>query len=192
MTLGGLALAVGNIDEGRLVEVSTQLLSITTSHAVRQATANGRAVPGSAVHPRGVHPVVLHGGRTRVFVPLSLAVGYAMIASFSPARSCGALRVAPEAGAAHAEERPARVLRTAYESTQRSSRGACTGGGLLYRCATAAGKPRCCTISLGTSIFRRRIKRQFVLRLKAPRTVSGPRNWPKKHRLIGKNSVRTT
>ena len=68
MTLGGLALAVGILVDEATVEVEnihTQMLKYdNVARAVRHGKrGDGRAAAaGDAVHPRGVHPVVLHGG----------------------------------------------------------------------------------------------------------------------------------
>ena len=89
MTLGGLALAVGILVDEATVEVEnihTQM-EHTPSMAravLRGQRGDGRAAPaGHAVHPGGVHPVVLHARRgPGLFVPLSLAVGFSMITSY--------------------------------------------------------------------------------------------------------------
>ena len=68
MTLGGLALAVGILVDEATVEVEnihTQFEHTPNiARAVRlRQRGDGRAAPaGHAVHPGGVHPVVLHGG----------------------------------------------------------------------------------------------------------------------------------
>ena len=68
MTLGGLALAVGILVDEATVEVEnihTQMdKTDSVALAVRLGNArDGRAAAaGDAVHPGGVHPVVLHAG----------------------------------------------------------------------------------------------------------------------------------
>ena len=89
MTLGGLALAVGILVDEATVEVEnihTQMCAHRVDRPGRAAgqPGDGRAAAaGDALHPGGVRAVVLHaGGRPRLFVPLSLAVGFAMIATY--------------------------------------------------------------------------------------------------------------
>ena len=92
MTLGGLALAVGILVDEATVEIENihhrPRRRTAPWPAPRAARQPGRtAVPrllAMPLHPRGVPALVLHaGGRhERLFVPLSLAVGFAMVASY--------------------------------------------------------------------------------------------------------------
>ena len=91
MTLGGLALAVGILVDEATVEVEnihTQMAKHRVHRPGRAAGQRGDGRPaaaGDALHPGRVHPVVLHArGGAALFVPLSLAVGFAMVASLPP------------------------------------------------------------------------------------------------------------
>ena len=88
MTLGGLALAIGILVDEATVEIEnihTQM-EHTPSMSRRAPGEHGDGGPspaGALVHPLGVHPLVHHGGScAHLFVPLSLAVGGAMITSY--------------------------------------------------------------------------------------------------------------
>ena len=88
MTLGGLALAIGILVDEATVEIEnihTQM-EHTPSMPCRAARqyGDGRATfTGAALHPFGVHSVIHHaGGGAALFVPLSLAVGGAMVTSY--------------------------------------------------------------------------------------------------------------
>ena len=131
MTLGGLALAVGILVDEATVEVEN-IHAQMERHVVggpgrlARQRRDGRAAPaGHALHPGRVHPVVLHGrSGPRMFVPLSLAVGFSMVASyllsstFVPVLSVWLLR---SHGYGHATENgepsPPRSSRTASRST---------------------------------------------------------------------------
>jgi multidrug efflux pump subunit AcrB len=90
MTLGGLALAVGILVDEATVEVEnihTQMLHHeNVARAVRlgnQETAVPRLLAMLCILAVFVPSFFMEGAARELFVPLSLAVGYAMIASYS-------------------------------------------------------------------------------------------------------------
>src|SRR5262249_51871222 len=89
MTLGGLALAVGILVDEATVEVEnihTQLLKHeNVARAVRmgnQETAVPRLLAMLCILAVFIPSFFMEGAARELFVPLSLAVGYAMIASY--------------------------------------------------------------------------------------------------------------
>ena len=89
MTLGGLALAVGILVDEATVEVEnihTQLLKYdSVARAVRQGnleTAVPRLLAMLCILAVFIPSFFMEGAARELFVPLSLAVGYAMIASY--------------------------------------------------------------------------------------------------------------
>ena len=89
MSLGGLALAIGIlVDEATVTIENTHSQMRETSSVSRAArraaaaTATARLL-GHAVHSVGVHPTFILNEPVRsLFMPLTLAVGFAMIASY--------------------------------------------------------------------------------------------------------------
>ena len=89
MTLGGLALAIGMLVDEATVEIENIHAQLRRGSAAGAGGAgrhcrDGRAAAvGHALHSGRVCAVVFHAGAARaLFVPLSLAVGFAMIASY--------------------------------------------------------------------------------------------------------------
>jgi multidrug efflux pump subunit AcrB len=178
MTLGGLALAVGILVDEATVEVEnihTQLTRFdNVARAVRmgnQETAVPRLLALLCILAVFIPSFFMEGAARELFVPLSLAVGYAMIASyllsstFVPVMSVWLL----QRHEAHAEPTTgafARLL-SAYEGAVARAvfykhlvvplylAGALALAALLY-------------FNLGTAIFPPTDKGQFILRLKAP------------------------
>jgi multidrug efflux pump subunit AcrB len=180
MTLGGLALAVGILVDEATVEVEnihTQLLKYdNVARAVRQGnaeTAVPRLLALLCILVVFIPSFFMQGAARELFVPLALAVGYAMIASyilsstFVPVMSVWLLK----RGASHAEAEArgglfarllsgyeaavARVVHLRYLVVPGYLAGALALAALLY-------------LGLGTSIFPPTDKGQFMLRLKAP------------------------
>ncbi|MDY3558098.1 efflux RND transporter permease subunit [Gemmata sp. JC673] len=178
MTLGGLALAVGILVDEATVEVEnihTQLLRFdSVARAVRQGnleTAVPRLLAMLCILAVFIPSFFMEGAARELFVPLSLAVGYAMIASyllsstFVPVMSVWLLRHTP----AHTEAKGglfARVL-DGYETVVARLvhfRYATVPLYLLAALALVA----LLYFNLGTAIFPPTDKGQFLLRLKAP------------------------
>ncbi|MBY0455697.1 MAG: efflux RND transporter permease subunit, partial [Gemmataceae bacterium] len=178
MTLGGLALAVGILVDEATVEVEnihTQLLRYdNVARAVRQGnleTAVPRLLAMLCILAVFIPSFFMEGAARELFVPLSLAVGYAMIASyllsstFVPVMSVWLLRHSSQ----HTEARGglfdkllggyeavlARVVHWRYATVPLYLAGTLALAALLY-------------LNLGTAIFPPTDKGQFVLRLKAP------------------------
>ena len=88
MSLGGMALAIGMLVDEATVSIENIHVQMGNTPAVaRRRTrqhADGRAAAaGDALHPVGVHSGVHHGDPMRaLFMPLALAVGFAMISSY--------------------------------------------------------------------------------------------------------------
>ena len=89
MTLGGLALAIGILVDEATVEIENIHAQMAQTDSIALAVrlgnaADGRAAAaGDALHSGRVRSFVLHAGcGPALFVPLSLAVGFAMIASY--------------------------------------------------------------------------------------------------------------
>lgn len=175
MTLGGLALAVGILVDEATVEVEnihTQLLRYdNVARAVRmgnQETAVPRLLAMLCILAVFVPSFFMEGAARELFVPLSLAVGYAMIASyllsstFVPVLSVWLLR----RHAAHAEPTDGRLLK-AYEwllARLVYRKYLVTAAYLIAAGATIVTL----YFALGTAIFPPTDKGQFILRLKAP------------------------
>lgn len=178
MTLGGLALAVGILVDEATVEVEnihTQLLRYdNVARAVRQGnleTAVPRLLAMLCILAVFVPSFFMEGAARELFVPLSLAVGYAMIASyilsstFVPVLCVWLLKP----GMHHAEAKGglfaklmdnyeavvARIVYLRSITVPLYLLGAGALAALLY-------------FTLGTAIFPPTDKGQFVLRLKAP------------------------
>jgi multidrug efflux pump subunit AcrB len=178
MTLGGLSLAVGILVDEATVEVEnihTQMLRYdNVARAVRQGnleTAVPRLLAMLCILAVFIPSFFMEGAARELFVPLSLAVGYAMIASyllsstFVPVMSVWLLK----AHKPHAEAKPgffdkllnryeavvARVVHLRYAVVPLYFAAAFALAALLY-------------LNLGTAIFPPTDKGQFLLRLKAP------------------------
>ncbi len=177
MTLGGLALAVGILVDEATVEVEnihTQLLKFdNVARAVRQGnreTAVPRLLALLCILAVFVPSFFMEGAARELFVPLSLAVGYAMIASyllsstFVPVLSVWLLKHGHHTDDTQGlfgkllrayEVLVARVVALRYLVVPAYVGGALALAGLLY-------------LALGTAIFPPTDKGQFLLRLKAP------------------------
>ena len=119
MTLGGLALAVGVLVDEATVEIEnihTQMLpGVSRARAVVEAcsrTAMARLLSMFCILAVFVPSFFMVGVGRQLFVPLSLAVGFSMIASYllSSTPGAGVLHVADEGGPPRRGER--RTLRT--------------------------------------------------------------------------------
>ncbi|MGL4551348.1 MAG: efflux RND transporter permease subunit [Gemmataceae bacterium] len=180
MTLGGLALAVGILVDEATVEVEnihTQLTRFdNVARAVRQGnleTAVPRLLAMLCILAVFIPSFFMEGAARELFVPLSLAVGYAMIASyllsstFVPVLSTWLLKP----GARHDEDKAKGglfgKLMDAYEAAVAR---------LVYRkylvvplyLGAALALAALLYFNLGTAIFPPTDKGQFLLRLKAP------------------------
>jgi multidrug efflux pump subunit AcrB len=177
MTLGGLALAVGILVDEATVEVEnihTQLLKFdNVARAVRQGnreTAVPRLLALLCILAVFVPSFFMEGAARELFVPLSMAVGYAMIASyflsstFVPVLSAWLLKHGHHTDDTQGffgkvlgiyEALVARVVALRYLVVPAYIAGALALAGLLY-------------LALGTAIFPPTDKGQFLLRLKAP------------------------
>lgn len=177
MTLGGLALAIGI-----LVDESTVAVENIHAHLARGATLSRAALEGTreTALPRllamlcilsvFIPAFFMVGAAKALFVPMALAVGFAMIASYLlsstlvPILSVWFLR--KHAGAVHEASYFAK-LQNAYASVARGVVAArwplavvylAVCGGIIW---TIGGK-------LGTEIFPKTDNGQFALRLRAP------------------------
>ena len=178
MTLGGLALAVGILVDEATVEVEnihTQLFRYdSVARAVRQGnqeTAVPRLLAMLCILAVFIPSFFMEGAARELFVPLSLAVGFAMIASyvlsstFVPVMCVWLLKP----GVQHAEAKGgmfakfldgyeaavARIVYLRYFAVPVYLLAALGLAALLY-------------FHLGTAIFPPTDKGQFLLRLKAP------------------------
>ncbi len=178
MTLGGLALAVGILVDEATVEVEnihTQLLKHeNVARAVRAGnleTAVPRLLAMLCILAVFIPAFFMEGAARELFVPLSLAVGYAMIASyilsstFVPVMSVWLLR----RHAAHAGPTtgPFARLLNLYETAVARTVWSKYLVVPLYFLATLA-LAALLYFNLGTAIFPPTDKGQFLLRLKAP------------------------
>jgi multidrug efflux pump subunit AcrB len=179
MTLGGLALAVGILVDEATVEVEN--IHTQFEHTPNIAAAVRRGNAQTAV-PRllamlcilavFVPSFFMEGAARALFVPLSLAVGFAMVTSyllsstFVPVLSVWLLRhVHPEQGTAAGRSAFAR-FRTSYEGILRGMMG--LRWLLVGGYAVAAGLVIwLASVWLGTDIFPRVDSGQFQLRLRA-------------------------
>lgn len=177
MTLGGLALAVGILVDEATVEVEnihTQLLKFdNVARAVRQGnseTAVPRLLALLCILAVFVPSFFMEGAARELFVPLSMAVGYAMIASyvlsstFVPVLSAWLLKHGHHTDDTRGafgkllgayEAVVARAVALRYLLVPAYIGGALALAGALY-------------LMLGTAIFPPTDKGQFLLRLKAP------------------------
>src|SRR5581483_4719559 len=178
MTLSGLALAIGILVDEATVEVEnihTQYEHTPSiARAVRlgnQMTAVPRLLAMLCILAVFIPSFFMEGAARELFVPLSLAVGFAMIASyllsstFVPVMCVWLLK--PAAGHAAAAGGPFERVMNGYEAVVARivhRRGLVVP---LYL-VTAAGLVGVLYLSLGTAIFPPTDKGQFMLRLKAP------------------------
>src|SRR5580704_5802138 len=182
MTLGGLALAVGILVDEATVEVEnihTQFEHTPNiARAVRRGnheTAVPRLLAMLCVLAVFIPSFVMTGSARALFVPLSLAVGFAMVASyflsstFVPVVSVWLLRhvhQSPEAGSGEADRRRTRISAT-YTGLLERLMPVRWIGVPIYLVATLtiawlAGR------QLGREIFPTVDAGQFQLRLRAP------------------------
>ena len=90
MTLGGLALAVGILVDEATVVIENIHAHLGRGAALARASYDGTIetrpcpFPRDALHPRGLHlrRSSCRGRRSDLFIPLALAVGFAMVASY--------------------------------------------------------------------------------------------------------------
>ena len=178
MTLGGLSLAVGILVDEATVEVEnihTQMLRFeAVARAVRrgnQETAVPRLLAMLCILAVFIPSFFMEGAARELFVPLSLAVGFAMIASyllsstFVPVLCVWLLKPIPE----HAAGRVRTFDRflSAYEAVVARAVHHRRAVVLLYL-AAAAGLVFALYSHLGTAIFPPADKGQFVVRVKGP------------------------
>ncbi|MFM8271557.1 MAG: efflux RND transporter permease subunit, partial [Gemmata sp.] len=178
MTLGGLALAVGILVDEATVEVEnihTQLLRYdSVARAVRQGnleTAVPRLLAMLCILAVFIPSFFMEGAARELFVPLSLAVGYSMVASyllsstFVPVLSVWLLKP----GGHHADTQggPFGRLLDGYEAIVARLVHLRYATVPLYLIAAVATVVLL-YVALGTAIFPPTDKGQFVLRLKAP------------------------
>lgn len=175
MTLGGLALSVGILVDEATVEVEnihTQMGRYDSlARAVRagnQETAVPRLLAMLCVLSVFVPSFFMGGAARELFVPLSLAVGFAMIASyvlsstFVPVLCVWLLKPSP----AHAAPRPSAAARWFERAVARAvaARGWLVPAFLLAAVAVAVFA----FLNLGTAVFPPTDKGMFLLRMKAP------------------------
>lgn len=177
MTLGGLALAVGILVDEATVEIENIHTQFAKSDSIAWAVCHGNA---QTAVPRlmamlcilavFVPSFVMQGAPREMFAPLSLAVGFAMIASyllsstFVPVISIWLLR--HQHGGAHIE-RPPGVVRRLYTRLVTSL--------IRLRWLTVSGYLVTCVIAiallwprLGMEIFPSIDAGEFRLRMRAP------------------------
>ncbi len=178
MTLGGLALAVGILVDEATVEVEnihTQMLRYeAVARAVRrgnQETAVPRLLAMLCILAVFVPSFFMEGAARELFVPLSLAVGFAMIASyllsstFVPVLCVWLLKPVP----AHAAGRVGffERVQARYEALVARLVHHRRLTVVVYL-AAAAALVGVLYLSLGTAIFPPTDKGQFLLRMRAP------------------------
>ena len=175
MTLGGLALAVGVLVDEATVEVEnihTQMArTASVALAVRrgnQETAVPRLLAMLCVLAVFIPSFLMQGSARALFIPLSLAVAFAMIASyflsstFVPVMSVWLLRNRPARPDAR-EGRAARWLGAGLGALTRRRWAVVPLYALVAALVAAGGGSR-----LGTEIFPQADSGQFQFRLKAP------------------------
>ncbi len=178
MTLGGLALAVGILVDEATVEVENIHTQLEKSDSVARAVRRGNhetAVPRLlamlCILAVFIPSFFMRGAARELFVPLSLAVGFAMIASyllsstFVPVMSVWLMKMPPHGAA----DRPTLFSRfqRGYESVLGrllALRGVVAPAYLLAAGAVVA----LLAVLVGTSVFPPTDQGQFQLRLKAP------------------------
>jgi multidrug efflux pump subunit AcrB len=178
MTLGGLALAVGILVDEATVEVEnihTQMLRYeAVARAVRrgnQETAVPRLLAMLCILAVFVPSFFMDGAGRELFVPLSLAVGFAMIASyllsstFVPVLCVWLLKPVPD----HAAGRRGffEKMQDAYEAIVARVVHRRRGAVVLYL-AAAGALVVALYAHLGTAILPPTDRGQFLLRMRAP------------------------
>lgn len=181
MTLGGLALAVGILVDEATVEIENIHTQFEHTDSIAQAVRQGNlqtAVPRLlamlCILAVFVPSFFMQGAARGLFVPLSLAVGFSMIASyvlsstFVPVLSVWLLRSQPHSVAeSKAGDSRSERWRTAYERLVRSV----VGNGRLVLAAYLAASAAIIVFvggRLGTEIFPTGDTGEFRLRLRAP------------------------
>jgi multidrug efflux pump subunit AcrB len=176
MTLGGLALAVGILVDEATVEVENIHTQMARHESVALAvrlgnteTAVPRLLAMLCVLAVFIPSFVMQGTARALFVPLSLAVGFAMIASyllsstFLPVLCVWLLRQRAEGGGRRSERTGDRLLTSAL-------RPLTSGRWLLVPAylAVAGGVAVLAGSQVGTEIFPQVDAGQFQFRLRAP------------------------
>jgi multidrug efflux pump subunit AcrB len=180
MTLGGLALAVGILVDEATVEVEnihTQMLRYeTVARAVRrgnQETAVPRLLAMLCILAVFVPSFFMEGAARELFVPLSLAVGFAMIASyllsstFVPVLCVWLLKPIRETASGKQSRGLFERIQDGYESVVARVVHHRRVLVPLYL-AVSLGLAVALYLSLGTAIFPPTDEGQFLLRMKAP------------------------
>ncbi|OWK46559.1 efflux RND transporter permease subunit [Fimbriiglobus ruber] len=183
MSLGGLALAVGILVDEATVEVEnihTQLeRNDNVARAVRrgnQETAVPRLLAMLCVLAVFIPSFFMQGAARELFVPLSLAVGYAMVASyllsstFVPVLCVWLIRPHAHHDTAHkTAPRPALFTKfqRAYEQVLGRLLAARSLVAVVYFVAAAGLLAGLATV-IGTSVFPATDQGQFQLRMRAP------------------------
>jgi multidrug efflux pump subunit AcrB len=175
MTLGGLALAVGVLVDEATVEVENIHTQMARHESVALAVRRGNmetAVPRLlamlCILAVFIPSFVMQGTARALFVPLSLAVGFAMIASYILSSTflpvlCVWLLKNKEVGRPPGHERAAGVFARVVGSTT-AARWVLVPAYLLLAAGVAVLVGR----QLGTEIFPQVDAGQFQFRLKAP------------------------
>ncbi len=179
MTLGGLALAVGILVDEATVEIENIHTQFAHSQSIARAVRLGNlqtAIPRLSamlcILAVFVPSFFMQGAARGLFVPLSLAVGFAMIASyvlsstFVPVLSVWLLRSQTQ-GAAAAKETPFAKIRDRYERLVEGSVRRRTILLVAYAAACAA-IIALVGARLGSEIFPSGNVGEFRLRLRAP------------------------
>ncbi|MGE3821264.1 MAG: efflux RND transporter permease subunit, partial [Isosphaeraceae bacterium] len=180
MTLGGLALAIGILVDESTVEVENIHAKLegtdSVALAVRQGnldTAVPRLLAMLCVVAVFLPSFFMRGAARALFVPLSLAVAFAMISSyllsstFVPVLATWLLRRRSHEGNGHKVESPAERLRDAYGKASVKvlrGRGPVALAYLVVCASLVVGLGR----TIGLEIFPRVDSGRFQLRLKAP------------------------
>ncbi len=183
MTLGGLALAVGILVDEATVSHREHPYPPDARPAAgprgagRHDRNDGAAVAGDALHPGDVHPTLFMVGAAKaMFLPLSLAVGFAMVASYLlsstlvPILSVWVLRGHETAATGHtaAESRFARFQAALCRAGAEAGRRA-LGRGWRSIWSRSPWWSLCSSgRRLGTEIFPKVDAGQLQLRLRAP------------------------
>ena len=175
MTLGGLALAVGVlVDEATVAienihtHLATGMSSARAALAASQKTMTARFLSMLCVLAVFIPSVFMAGVGRQLFVPLSLAVGFAMVSSFVLSSTLVPVLATWMLRAGHVSAPPFfERLRSSYGRRLRSALGARSLVVGVYAAATllfiALVYPR-----IGTEIFPSVDSRQIQLRLRAP------------------------